>query len=242
MLSTFTFCVVQLLALNSVVALGPAPVNLRTAANYAILSKSGVSTVPPSVITGAIGTSPIAATGLTGFSLTVSPTGQFATSSQVTGLLFAASYAAPTPATLTAAIGDMGTAFTDATGRVNPNFSNLASGAIGGLVLAPGLYKWTSGVTVLSDVTISGTAIDTWIFQISGALTIAAAKKVVLSGGALAQNIVWVVSGSVTASAGSHLEGVVLGKTSISLLTGATANSRLLSQTSVALQKATVNN
>src|ERR1700761_490083 len=37
-------------ALSNVAALGPAAVNLRTAANYAILAKSGVSTVPKSVI------------------------------------------------------------------------------------------------------------------------------------------------------------------------------------------------
>ncbi|KAJ7166172.1 Ig-like protein, group 2 [Mycena filopes] len=136
----------------------------------------------------------------------------------------------------------METAFTNATGRVNPDFTDLSSGAIGGLVLVPGLYTWTSGVNVLSDVTISGTATDTWIFQISGTLVFAAGKQVTLVGGALANNIVWAVSGSVTAGAGAHLEGVVLGKTSISLLTGATANSRLLAQTSVALQQATVNN
>ncbi|KAJ7164323.1 antifreeze protein [Mycena filopes] len=243
MVSTLILCVFQLLALNSVAGLGPPAVNLRTAANYAVLSKSGVTTMPPSVITGAIGTSPIAATpGLTGFSLALDPSGQFATSAQVVGKLFAASYAAPTPATLTVAIGDMGTAFTDAMGRVSPNFSNLASGAIGGLVLVPGLYKWTSAVAIGSDVTITGTATDTWIFQISGTLTVAAGKKVVLAGGAVAKNIVWVVTGAVTAAAGAHLEGVVLGETSISLLTGATANSRLLAQTSVALQKATVNN
>ncbi|KAJ7785185.1 antifreeze protein [Mycena maculata] len=239
----FTISIVSLLAaLGNVAALGPAAVNLGTAGNYAILSKSGVSTVPPSVITGNVATSPIAATGLTGFSLTLASNGESATSSQVTGTLFAASYKAPTPATLTAAIGDMGTAFTDATGRVSPNFSNLANGAIGGLTLAPGLYKWTGAVSILSNVVISGASTDTWIFQVAGTLSIAAGKQVTLSGGALASNIVWVVSGAVTASAGSVLEGVILGKTSISLLTGATANGRLLSQTAVALQKATVNN
>ncbi|KAI0046255.1 antifreeze protein [Auriscalpium vulgare] len=236
------FTVSILAALASVHAIGPAAVNLRTAGNYAILSKTGVSTVPPSVITGQVAVSPIAATGLTGFSLTVDSTGQFSTSNQVTGKLFAASYAAPTPSTLTVAIGDLGTAFTDATGRVNPDFSNLASGAIGGLVLAPGLYKWTTGVSIGSDVTIAGGATDTWIFQVTGTLTVAAAKKIVLTGGALASNIVWVVTGAVNAGAGAHLEGVILGKTSITLQTGATANSRLLAQTSVALQKATVTN
>jgi hypothetical protein len=78
----------------------------------------------------AVGVSPIAATGLTGFSLTLDPSGAFSTSTQVVGHLLAASYSAPTPATLTAAIGDMGTAFTDANGRVNPNFNNLASGEL----------------------------------------------------------------------------------------------------------------
>ncbi|KAJ7174746.1 antifreeze protein [Mycena filopes] len=242
MVSTLTLCVLQLLVLNSVVALGPAAVNLGAAANYAVLSKSGVSTVPPSVITGSIGTSPIAATGLTGFSLTVDSSGQFATSDQVVGQLFAASYSPPTPALLTVAIGDMGIAFNDAMGRVNPNFRNLASGSIGGLVLVPGLYRWPNGVTILSDVTLTGSATDTWIFQISGTLTVAAGKKVILAGGALTENIVWVVSASVTAAAGAHLEGVVLSKTSINLLTGATANSRLLAQTAVTLQQATVSN
>jgi len=81
-----------------------------------------------------------------------------------------------------------------------------------------------------------------WIFQVAGTLSVAAGVKVVLTGGALASNIVWVVSSSVNAGAGAHLEGVILGKTSITLATGATANSRLLAQTSVALQKATVTN
>ncbi|KAJ7331016.1 antifreeze protein [Mycena albidolilacea] len=231
-----------LTVLGSVVALGPAAVNLRTAANYAILAKAGVSTLPPSVITGNVAVSPISALGLTNFSLALDGTGQFSTSTQVIGKVFAASYAPTTPATLSVAVGDMGTAFTDATGRVSPNFMNLGSGAIGGLVLTPGLYKWTSAVTIGSNVTIIGGAADTWIFQVTGTLSIGAGQKVVLAGGALSSNIVWVVTGAVSAAAGAHLEGVILGQTSITLLTGATANSRLLAQTSVVLQKATVTN
>ncbi|KAJ7126225.1 antifreeze protein [Mycena epipterygia] len=231
-----------LTALGSVAAVGPAAVNLRTAANFAILAETGISTVPPSVITGAIAVSPIAANAITGFSLTLDSSGQFATSSQVVGKVLAASFTTPTPATLTVAIGDMGTAFTDANSRPSPNFTNLANGAIGGLVLAPGLYKWASGVTVGSSVTISGSATDTWIFQVTGTLSVVANAKMVLAGGALASNIVWVVTGAINAAAGAHLEGVVLGKTAITLQTGATANSRLLAQTFVALQKATVTN
>jgi hypothetical protein len=58
-----------------------------------------------------------------------------------------------------------------------------------------------------------------------------------LAGGALASKIVWVATGAVTANAGAHIEGVILGQTSISMLTGATANSRLLAQTAIALQQ-----
>ncbi|KAJ7253614.1 antifreeze protein [Mycena rebaudengoi] len=238
--TTSTVFITLLSIVNGAVALGPAGVNLHTAGNFAILSKAGVSTVPPSSINADVGVSPIAATALTGFSLTLDSTGAFSTSMQVVGKLFAASYTAPTPATLTVAIGDMGTAFDDANGRANPNFTNLATGALGGLTLAPGLYRWTSAVSAASDFTISGTSTDTWIFQVADTLSIAAGKKAILSGGALKANIVWVVSGSVSVGAGAHLEGVILGKTSVTLITGASLNGRILAQTSVALQKATV--
>ncbi|KAJ7602875.1 antifreeze protein [Mycena rosella] len=231
------FTISFLAALGSVVAVGPAAVNLGTTGNYAILAETGISIVPPSVII-----SPAGVSSLTRFSLFLDSTGQFSTSGCVVGKVFTASDTIPIPAILAAAIGDMRTAFTDATDRVNPNFSNLASGAIGGLILGPRLYKWTSGVSIGSDPTGRGIA---WIFQVSRTLTIAAAKKMLLIGGALASNIgrvniVWVVTGAVTAGPGSQLEGVILGKTSITLETGTTAYSRLLSQTFVALQKATV--
>jgi hypothetical protein len=58
-----------------------------------------------------------------------------------------------------------------------------------------------------------------------------------LTGGAVPKNIVWVVTGAVTAGTTSLFQGVILGKTGITLQTGATANSRLLAQTAVALQK-----
>ncbi|KAJ7649517.1 antifreeze protein [Mycena polygramma] len=238
-----TLAICFLAALSNVAALlGPPAVNLGTAGNYAILSKSGVSTVPPSVITGNVGVSPIAATGLTGFSLTVDSTNRFSTSTQVTGHLFAASYSPPTPAVLTAAIGDMETAYTDATGRVNPDFNNLANVAINSDVTLVGLPVDSElAFLIHSPYLTQCLSTQAWIFQVAGTLTVAAGKKMILVG-ALAQNIVWVVAVAVTLGAGAHTEGIVLGKSSITLQTGATANSRLLAQTSVALQQATVNN
>ncbi|KAJ6529644.1 hypothetical protein B0H19DRAFT_1274041 [Mycena capillaripes] len=210
------FTISFLAILSSVVALGPAAVNLRTAGNFAILAKSGVSTVPRSVINGPVGCSPIAEVALTGFSLTLDSTGQFATSSEVVGKLFAASYTVPTPAILAVAIADMETADTDAS-------------AIGGLLLVPGLYKWSNAISIGSDIIIVGAP--------PTVISIAAGKKMVLVGGALAKNIVWVVSGAVTSGSGSHLAGVILAKTSITLQTGTRANNRLLFQTFVAPQQ-----
>lgn len=77
---------------------------------------------------GNIGVSPAAGTALTGFSLVLSALGTSASSTQVTGQLMAASYKSPTPSQLLTAIANMQTAYTDAAGRVNPNFNNLGSG------------------------------------------------------------------------------------------------------------------
>jgi hypothetical protein len=212
---------------------GPAAVALGAAGTYVILAKSEISNVSTSAITGNLGLSPAAATYITGLSLTKA--GVDFTSAQVTGDVFAADNDPPTPTNLTTAVGAMQTAYTDAATRPTPNFLNMGGGAIGGTTLAPGLYKWTSAVTVATDVSISGGPTDEWIFQIAGNLSMAAAKRMILSGGAQAKNIVWQVAGAVDMGTTSHTEGVILCKTSITLETGASVNGRLMAQTAVVL-------
>ncbi len=227
---------------GTTVAKGPAPVLLGTAGNYVVLAKTAISSVPTvpvtATITGDIAVSPAAESFITGFGLT-DATG-YATSPQVVGKVYAADQADPTPINLTTAVGNMEGAYTDAAGRTTPDFNELLTGHIGGQTLAPGLYKWTSSVDILSDVTISGGPNDTWIFQTTGDLTQADNMKVILAGGALAKNIWWQVAGKASIGAGAHFEGVLLCKTDVTLVTGASMNGRLLSQTAVALQKATV--
>ena len=225
--------------------IGTTTVDLGTAGDFVILAKSGIatSTAPnPSVIKGSLGVSPAATSYLTGFDLTnVTPSG-YATSAQVTeGFLYAADMTSPTPSNLTTAVADMQTAYNFAAGRTEPDELNLLSGAIGGQTLTPGLYKWTSSVNISgANLTLTGTATDTWIFQIDNDLTLASALSVTLAGGALAKNIVWQVAGSVTLGANSHFEGVVLCKTNIDVQTSASMNGRLLAQTSIALDQATI--
>jgi hypothetical protein len=217
---------------------GPAPVRLATAGAFTILAKSEISNVPTSEIIGDLGLSPAAASYITGFSLT--RVGAYWTTPQVTGHVFAANNDPPTPVELTTAVGDMELAYTDAATRPTPDFSELGDGAIGGETLEPGLYKWTTSVTVASDVTIAGAANDVWIFQISQDLEMSASKKMILSGGARAKNIVWQVAGIANLGTGAHAEGIVLSKTAIKLGTGASINGRLLAQTAVNLASSTI--
>jgi hypothetical protein len=218
---------------------GPTPVTLGTAGDFVILTKSGVSNVPTSAVTGDIGASPIAATGITGFSLVMDASGTYSTSSQVVGRVYAASYTAPTPAALTTAVSNMQAAYVDAAGRTTPDFLNLGAGNIGGQTLTPGLYKWTTGVTIPTDVTFNGGADDVWILQIPGVLSVTSGVTVHLTGGALAKNIFWQTV-SATLNATSHFEGIVLSSAGITLRTGATVNGRLLAQTAVVLDANTV--
>lgn len=217
-----------------------APVDLGSAGNFVILAKSGISTVPNSVLTGDIGVSPIAGTAFTGFSETTDASATFAKSPQVVGKMYAADYAMPTPGTMTSAIGDLEIAYRDAAGRSLPDFTELGDGQIGGLTLAPGLYKWGTNVSIASDVTLSGGPNDIWIFQISGNIEQAAATRVTLAGGALPSNVFWQSTGATAIGQAAHFEGVLLSRTLIALKTGASANGRLLAQTAVTLDQNTV--
>jgi hypothetical protein len=218
---------------------GSGPVALGSAANYVILAKSGIDSVPPSVVTGNIGLSPAAATFITGFSMTMDMGNASSTSMQVSGKAFAADYAVPTPSNLTTAVGDMQAAFTDAAGRA-AGTTELGAGDIGGKTLAAGVYKWGTGLLIPTDVTLSGSATDVWIFQIAQNLTVGNAVRVNLAGGARAKNVFWQVSGAVTLGTTSHLEGIVLGKTAITAQTGAVVIGRLLAQTAVNIDGSTV--
>jgi len=217
------------------------PVNLRTSSNFVILTKSGISTTGATSIVGDIGVSPIDSTAITGFGLTISPANTFATSSLVTGRVYAPDYAAPTPAYLTSAVHDMETAYNDAAGRPFPDFTELGAGNISGLTLVPGLYKWGTGVQIDNNgVTLSGSATDVWIFQISDDLTVSSGAIVTLSGGARARNIFWQVAGRTTLGTTSEFKGIILCKTLIAMKTGATLFGRALAQTAVTLQANTV--
>ena len=213
---------------------GPYAVDLGSAGSFSILSKSGITDVYRSEIVGDVGTSPI-----TGAALLL-------TCEEVKGAIFTVDAAGPYPCAesrasdLTLAVSHMEAAYVDAAGRSSPDFIELGAGEIGGLTLEPGLYKWSSGVTISTDVTFSGSADDVWILQIAGTMNEAVSTKVTLAGGALASNIFWQVAEATTIGSYAHFEGVILSKTMIAVNTGASVNGRLLAQTAVTLQMNTI--
>jgi Protein of unknown function (DUF3494). len=221
---------------SAAIAAGPTPVNLGTAGDFVILAKTGISVTGTTAIVGDLGVSPAAATYITGFDLIADPSNTFSISSLVTGRIYAADYTDPTPTTMTTAIGDMETAYTDAAGRTLPDHTELYAGDLTGQTLIPGLYNWSTGVLVSAGgVTISGAASDVWIFQIAGNLTVANGAIVTLSGGALASNIFWQVAGQVTLGTTAAMKGIILCQTAIVMSTGATLTGRALAQTAVTL-------
>ena len=219
---------------------GASCVSLGAAANYAILAKTGVSTVPNSVVTGNVGLSPTARIGLTQWSETYDVTDTYATSAQVVapGKLYAADLVGGTTAAdLNTAVLNMQTAYTDAAGRIATSAAttNVGAGTLNSLALTPGVYEWGSNVTIPTDLTLTGSATDVWIFKIAGTLTMAAAKKIILAGGALPKNVFWQVAGAVSIGATTEFKGIVLGQTSITFGNLSSIDGRLLAQTAVVL-------
>ena len=210
-----------------------ANVDLGVSGEYVILSKTGVTNVFRSAITGNVGASPISGSAI------------LLACDEVTGTINTVDAAGPackiTDATkLTTAVSNMQTAYTNLETRINPNYLNVGAGTIGGRTFPRGLYKWSSSVTIPTNITISGGPDDIWIFQVAGTLNVGSGVKVILSGGAQAKNIFWQVSDVVTLNTTSNFEGSILGASSINLKTGASINGLLLAQTAVSLQMNTV--
>jgi hypothetical protein len=238
------------------------PVLLGAAGDFAILSKMGVTNVPSSVVTGNVGVSPITASAITGFTLTADALGAFSTSSEVKGKFYASDYGGQTGCAghpcLTQAVSAMEAAYDDAALRTTtvPGvtnlggynvllsqgtfgfYYNLCGGAkIDGYTLTPGVYTWTSAITMGAGatVTLHGGPEAVFILQTSGAINVGAGTKVILSGGVLAKNIFWQAAGAVSVGAGAVFEGVILTKTAASFAQGASLNGRVMAQTAVTL-------
>lgn len=222
-------------------AVAQTPVSLGSAGYFRILSKAGISTTGTTDVTGNIGVSPISSTAITGFGLTLHPSNLFSTSTLVGGRVLAPDYAPRTGAFLTLAVGDMERAYTDAAGRTLPDFTELGAGNIGGMTLAPGLYKWGTGLVIPSNgVTLSGGESGVWIFQVAQDLSVRNGATVTLSGGANPSRIFWQVAGQAVLGTTADFKGIILCQTQIVMSTRSTLVGRALAQTAVTLDASVI--
>ena len=187
-----------------------APVNLGSAANFAVLAGSTVTNTGKSVIVGDLGV--WAGSAVTGF-----PPGV------VAGTIHAANGVG------LAAQGDLTTAYNDAAGRSTAPIS--VSGNLGGQTLTPGLYKSTSGLEISSgDLYLAGDKNAVFIFQMATTLVTTSGRKVILVGGVKAANVFWQVGSSATLGTTSSFKGTIMADQSISMATGATLDGRALAR------------
>jgi len=200
---------------------GQAPVPLATATTFGVLAGSTVTSTGDTTINGDLGVSP--GTAVTG-------------TLRVNGMFHAGD---PTAAQ---AQSDLTTAYNDAAGRTVGAIT--VAGNLGGLTLAPGLYKSSSSLEISSgDLTLDaqGDVNAVFIFQMASTLTTTVGRKVILSGGAKAGNIYWQVGSSATLGTVSVFEGNILALASITLQTGASLEGRALARTgAVSLDSNTV--
>jgi hypothetical protein len=194
-----------------------APVLLSaTLSNFAVLAGTTVTNTGPTALTGDLGLSP--GSSVVGFDGAGGP-----------GMLTGSKEVANSAAAL--AKVDLALAFTNASARVGAPITE--AGNIGGLTLAPGLYKSTSSLAISSgDLTLDaqGDANAVWVFQMGSTLTTTPGRKVILAGGAKANNVFWVVGSSATIGTTSVFKGNILAAVSITINTGATLEGRALTQ------------
>ena len=213
---------------RTLLAAGPAPVNLGSAAHFTILAGAAVTTTGGGIVNGDVGASPI-----TGAAIHL-------TQAQVNGTIYTVDAAGPAGSVIAAALlltakGDLTTAINDAAGRTpapSGPFLNPGAGNIGGLNLVPGLYKFTGTALITgSDVTLTGGPDDVWIFQIADDLEVGSTVHVILAGGAQARNIFWQVGTSATIGTFAVFKGTIMSDQAIVMDTTSAMDGRALAFT-----------
>jgi hypothetical protein len=189
-------------------AQSPAPVPLASAANFAVLAATQVTSTGKTVIYGDLGVD-------TGDIVTGSPT-VLGNTDLDNPIAAQAQY-------------DLGVAYNNAMGRSG---ATTVSGNIGGPVpFIPGIYFSASSLAVSSGNLIldaQGNTNGVWIFQIGSTLTTTTGQQVILTNGAQASNVFWQVGSSATIGTTCIFKGTIMAYTTITLGTGAVIEGRAL--------------
>lgn len=186
--------------------------SLGSAESFAALGATTVTNTGTTHVNGNVGVSP--GTGITGF-----PPGQIAN-----GAIHA------NDSTASQAHASLGTAYTAFAGLTSPPANNLSGADLGGMTLAPGVYRYNNSATLGARLTFDaqGDAAARFVVQIGTTLITSGTSSVVLINGANARNVFFQVGSSATLGAGSSFIGNILAYTSVTTVSGSTVTGRLL--------------
>jgi hypothetical protein len=195
---------------QTLLAAGPAPVNLGSAAHFTILATSTTTTTGGGIINGDVGLSPVGSQGIP--------------PEKINGTIYNGdAIAAQAQLDLTAAI--IAASPAQLPGGIN------AGAELGGKTLVAGVYQSPSGsYGITGDLTLFGGPDDVWVFQMASTLTVAVSGRVILTGGAQARNIFWQVGSSATLGTSSVFKGTIMAYASISMNASSTLDGRALAQ------------
>ena len=241
-------------------------VALGTAANFgafggnAGVTNQGINTV---INNGSLGTT-AASTLITGFHDATDTYTEVLTQNigNVTGVIYTD---VPFPGTIVKkeiadrALNDARIAYLSMSPASKPGGTDPGAGELGGLTLAPGVYKSASGTFSIfkGNLTLDaqGDPNASWIFQTAAGLTVGiagptGAKSVLLINGAAAKNVFWYVGSSavINGAGGGVMSGTIIANSGVTFSTAGNAaqtvlNGRALSLiASVTMVNTTINN
>jgi ice-binding like protein/Big-like domain-containing protein len=209
-------------------------VPLGTADHFVVLASGAITNIPRSAITGDVGLTPTAGSGITGFDEPL-------TCPEVIGTVFTVDQNGPGCATmdpvgLNAAQLDAAAAFINARNAVRGEPA-LITTDLAGLTLYPGLYQSDSTLEFASGtltLDAQGDADAVFILRSANSITTQDTSQVILSKGAKAANVYWTAGSAITLGTTSIMKGTLIAATAITLLTDATLEGRALTQSASA--------
>lgn len=206
-------------------------IQLGKAGHFVILAKENVSNESGSEITGHIGEGSVADKLKNEKEYTDSAR------QRITGpvLVLQSNERDTTDTDVNEALEDMMTAYRDASIQNGNGDTNQKVESFDCSLMSAGIHEWNESLHIKSDVTLSGSADDVWLFKVGNNLTVHENTVFTLANGARAENIFWYVEGEVNIGNNAHFEGIILSMNEITLEEGAKLNGRLFSQTSISL-------
>ncbi|MEO9176592.1 MAG: ice-binding family protein, partial [Gaiellales bacterium] len=120
---------------------------------------------------------------------------------------------------------DLVTAYTEVAARTG---GAPLAGALAGATITPGLYAIAGAVSNTTTVTLDGGGDPSavFVFQVNGAMAMAAGSHVVLVNGAQASHVFWQVNGAGAIGAGASFAGTMMALNAVAVGNGSVVNGR----------------